>query len=78
MPTQIPARAKLFQMAEDKVPAGNRVFGEGSYLRPNFLQPYRCKNVLIEGVTLHRAPMWQVHRSNGLWRSDLRDNRWPG
>lgn len=61
MPNQIPARNKLFQMAEDKVPVENRIFGEGSYLRPNFLQPYRCKNVLIEGVTLHRAPMWQVH-----------------
>jgi polygalacturonase len=61
MPNQLPARAKLFQMAEDNVPVERRVFGEGSYLRPNFIQPYRCKNVLIEGVTLNRAPMWQVH-----------------
>lgn len=61
MPNQLKARAKLFQMAEDNVPVEQRVFGEGSYLRPNFIQPYRCRNVLIEGVTLHRAPMWQVH-----------------
>jgi len=37
------------------------VFGAGSYLRPQFIQPYRCKNVLIEGVTLKNSPMWQVH-----------------
>ena len=54
-------RDKLFQMAERGVPVEQRVFGEGHYLRPMFIQPYRCKNVLIEGVTLLNSPMWQVH-----------------
>ena len=54
-------RNLLFQMAERGVPVAERVFGEGHYLRPQFLQPYRCKNVLIEGVTLYNSPMWQVH-----------------
>jgi polygalacturonase len=40
---------------------GKRVFGEGSYLRPAFVQPYACENVLIEGVKLRGAPFWQVH-----------------
>ena len=48
-------------MAEKDVPAGKRIFGEGSYLRPNFLQFYRCQNVLIEDITLHNSPMWQMH-----------------
>lgn len=61
MPNQRPARAKLFQMAEDRTPVAERVFGEGGYLRPPFIQPYRCKNVLIEGVSLRRSPFWQVH-----------------
>jgi len=61
MANQRPARARLFQMAEDRTPVAERVFGEGSYLRPPFLQPYRCKNVLIEGVSLRRSPFWQVH-----------------
>jgi polygalacturonase len=26
-----------------------------------FIQPYRCTNVLIEGVRLVKSPMWQVH-----------------
>jgi unsaturated rhamnogalacturonyl hydrolase len=35
--------------------------GVGSFLRPNFIQPYRCENVLIEGVTILRSPMWEIH-----------------
>ena len=54
-------RDQLFQMAERGVPVKQRVFGEGHFLRPMFIQPYRCKNVLIEGVTLQNSPMWQVH-----------------
>jgi len=54
-------RALLQGMAEKGVPVRERVFGEGHYLRPQFIQPLRCKNVLIEGVTLLNSPMWQVH-----------------
>jgi len=54
-------RDVLFQMAEKGVPVAQRVFGPGHYLRPQFIEPYRCKNVLIEGVTLLNSPMWQVH-----------------
>jgi polygalacturonase len=60
-PNQAPARARLFGMAAQGVPVAARVFGEGSYLRPNFIQPYRCKNVLIEGVTIRNSPMWEIH-----------------
>lgn len=51
-------RAALFQMAEDGVLVAERKFGEGHYLRPQFVQPYRCENVLIEGVTIINSPMW--------------------
>ena len=61
MPNQRPARARLFQMAEDRVPVEKRVFGPGSYLRPPFVQPYLCENVLIEGVKIRRSPFWNVH-----------------
>lgn len=54
-------RNNLFQMAEDGIPVNERVFGYGHYLRPMFIQPYRSKNVLIEGVTITRSPMWIVH-----------------
>jgi polygalacturonase len=38
-----------------------RTFGEGAYLRPNFIQPYRCRNVVIEGITIRNSPMWEMH-----------------
>ena len=58
---QVPARNKLNEMGEKNVPVAERVFGEGSFLRPNFVQPYRCKNILIEGVTIVRSPMWELN-----------------
>lgn len=61
MPDQNKDRDLLFDMAERGVPVAERVFGPGHYLRPQFIQPYRSKNVLIEGVTLKNSPMWQVH-----------------
>ncbi|MBI1763698.1 MAG: hypothetical protein HYR56_19910 [Acidobacteria bacterium] len=59
--TQDKARNRLIEMGEQNVPVSERVFGEGSFLRPNFIQPYRCQNVLIEGVTIKRSPMWEIH-----------------
>ena len=58
LPDQKPARDKLFEMAEKNVPVNERIFGEGSYLRPSFFQPYKCKNILVEGVTFKDSPMW--------------------
>jgi polygalacturonase len=55
------ARAKLFQMAEDGVPLARRRFGVDAYLRPPFIQPYRCRNVLIDGVTIRNSPMWEIN-----------------
>lgn len=55
------ARDRLFALAERGVPVDERRFGEGDYLRPNFIQTYRCRRVLIEGVTIVRSPMWEVH-----------------
>jgi len=60
-PNQDNARNALFQMGDGNVPVAKRVFGDGFYLRPNFIEPYRCRNVLIEGVTLRNAPFWEVH-----------------
>ena len=60
-PHQKDGRDRLFGMAENGVPPQERVFGEGDYLRPSFLQPYACENVLIEGITIIRSPMWEIH-----------------
>ena len=59
--TQTAARARLIEMGARGVPVAERVFGAGSNLRPNFIQPYRCQNVLIDGVTIVNSPMWLIH-----------------
>jgi len=51
----------LNRMSEAGVPVAQRVFGAGHYLRPNFIQIYSSRNVLIEGVKMIRSPMWEVH-----------------
>jgi len=48
-------------MAEAGVPVEQRVFGDGSLLRPPFIQPYDCENVLIEGVRVRNSPFWNIH-----------------
>jgi polygalacturonase len=55
------ARARLFEMASRGVPVAQRLFGDGSSLRPNFIQAYRCRNVLVEDVTIVNSPMWEIH-----------------
>ncbi len=55
------SRGPLFEMGEQGVPVAGRVFGEGRHMRPNMIQPYRCRNVLIEGVTVKDSPMWHIH-----------------
>jgi polygalacturonase len=53
--------AALNAMAQAGVPVAERIFGPGHYLRPTFVEPYRCKNVLIEGVTIKNSPFWVIH-----------------
>lgn len=55
------ANDRLKEMAKNNVPVSERIFGEGDFLRPNFVQPYKCKNVLIEGITLRNSPMWVLN-----------------
>src|SRR4029079_1390489 len=31
------------------------------YLRPQFIQTYRCRNVLVEDVHIVNSPMWEIH-----------------
>lgn len=54
-------RDRLVEMGAKGIPVEERVFGEGSFLRPNFIQFVRCRNILIEGVTVIRSPMWEIH-----------------
>uniref|UniRef100_UPI00404762B3 glycoside hydrolase family 28 protein n=1 Tax=Mariniflexile sp. TaxID=1979402 RepID=UPI00404762B3 len=52
---------RLWVMSDDNIPVSERVFGEGHQLRPSFIQPFECENVLIQGVTFTNAPFWVIH-----------------
>jgi len=58
---QKPARDKLMSDAEAGIPVSERHYSEGSFLRPPFIQPYACKNVLIEGITIKNSPFWLLN-----------------
>lgn len=49
------------EMNHNRTPVQKRVFGLGTYLRPQFIQLFECKNILIEGVTITNSPFWCVH-----------------
>jgi polygalacturonase len=51
----------LADMAKKDLPVEQRVFGDGHALRPNFIQPTCCRNVLIEGVKVINSPMWVLN-----------------
>jgi polygalacturonase len=55
------ARAALGQMAEKGTPVAERKFGDGGYLRPMFVQPYRCTNFQIEDIAIVNSPMYEIH-----------------
>lgn len=52
---------RLVELGSAGVPVKERVFGEGFKLRPNFIQPVRCKNVLIADVRVINSPMWALN-----------------
>jgi len=55
------SRPKLFDWNTREVALEERQLGAGSYLRPNFIQFYECRNILIEDITIRNSPMWIMH-----------------
>jgi polygalacturonase len=49
------------EMAGKGVPLAQRIFGDRYHLRPNFIVPLRCRNVLIEDVRIVDSPMWVMN-----------------
>lgn len=62
MPRQHSSLKKLKEdMSEKNIPVSARVFGKGEYLRPTFIEPYQCEQVLIQDVKIINAPFWVIH-----------------
>lgn len=60
-PHQEIGRVKLKAMAFDGVPVEKRIIGDGGYLRPDFIQFFKCKNILIDGISIVRSPNWEIN-----------------
>lgn len=54
-------RPRLVDMAEEGVAVSDRVFGEGHYIRPNFVEFFECTDILLKDVTIINAPFWVIH-----------------
>jgi polygalacturonase len=52
---------RLMDMAEEGVSVSERVFGEGHYLRPTFVDFFECTNVLLKDIKIINAPFWVIH-----------------
>jgi polygalacturonase/rhamnogalacturonyl hydrolase YesR len=59
--SQKPNVKALCDQAEKQVAVDRRIYGRGHFLRPNMIQFYRCKNILIDGVTVRNSPMWHIN-----------------
>lgn len=52
----------LYQMARQNVAVSERNMTEGlAHLRPQFVQFNRCRNVLIEDISIENSPFWTLH-----------------
>lgn len=49
------------EMNHNKTPYKDRQFGKGHFLRPQLIQFFECKNILIENVKIEDAPFWCLH-----------------
>jgi polygalacturonase len=54
-------RLRLVDMAEEGVAVSDRIFGEGHYIRPNFIEFFECTDILLKEVTILDVPSWVIH-----------------
>ena len=58
---KINEKTLLYQMMKDSVPVNKRIFAGEKGIRPQFINLYKCTNILLEGFTLHHSPFWLIH-----------------
>lgn len=63
MPSQLDAEGRplLIRYNTEQIPVEQRLMGENHYLRPPFIQLYRCKNILLNDFTVENSPFWVIH-----------------
>lgn len=54
-------RVRLVEQGEQNLAVEERIYGEGSYLRPSFVEFFGCTDALIKEVKIINAPFWVIH-----------------
>lgn len=49
------------EMNHNNAALNDRKFGEGYFLRPQMIQFFKCKNILVEKVRIENSPFWCLH-----------------
>lgn len=56
------AAKELCYAESEHIPVEKRIYGtKSAALRPSFIQPFNCKNILIAGIKIINGPQWTVH-----------------
>ena len=58
---QIGEKDELGQMLKAQTPVKERQFVGKRGMRPQTINLYACKNILLEDFTIHRSPFWLIH-----------------
>ncbi|MCD0468899.1 glycoside hydrolase family 28 protein [Flavobacterium sp. JAS] len=49
------------EMNHNKIALKDRKFGEGYFLRPQMIQFFNCRNILVENIRIENSPFWCLH-----------------
>lgn len=60
-PNQKKDQKLIRKMGTEGTPVYQRVFGKGHVLRPAFIEPVGCRNILISDVKIVDATFWVIH-----------------
>jgi polygalacturonase len=58
---EAPDRDRLREMGDRLTPVQERIFGEGTILRPSCIQFFGCSRIMVEDVTIKNSPFWTIH-----------------
>ena len=58
---ELRGRPLLMDWNDKKVPVEKRILGPGDNMRPQLINLYKCKRILIQDVTLVRPAFWTIH-----------------
>lgn len=61
-PAHMEALKQLYHFMSKGVPVAERQMAVGeNHLRPHFVQFNRCRNILIEDISIRNSPFWTIH-----------------